>query len=125
VKIRRWRYKRERRAPHSSFMSFSLLHLELCSLDVLRVLSKQTLEISKEVKDSSVPDPSLVKVVKDSTLTILFSFRLISRVDCEEAGHRFGGFLQVGRTVGEERVRFGRRKGDLRPNSFLEGFPSP
>jgi hypothetical protein len=41
-------------------------------LSVLRVLSEQTLEISKEVKYSSVPDPSLAKVVKDSTLTILF-----------------------------------------------------
>jgi hypothetical protein len=47
------------------------LHLELYNLDVLRVLSKQTLEISKEVRDSSVPDPSLAKVVKYSTLTIL------------------------------------------------------
>jgi hypothetical protein len=59
--------------PHSSFLSFLTLHLELCSLDVLRVLSKQTLEINKEVKYSSVPDPSLAKVVKYSTLTILFS----------------------------------------------------
>ena len=51
--------------PHSSFSSFRILHLELYNLYVLRVLSKQTLEISKEVKDSSVPDPSLAKVVKD------------------------------------------------------------
>jgi hypothetical protein len=48
---------------------------------VLRVLSKQTLEINKEVKDPFVPDPSLVKVVKDSTLTILFSYRSIFTVD--------------------------------------------
>jgi hypothetical protein len=48
---------------------------------VLRVLSKQTLEISKEVKDSSVPDPSLVKVVKDPTLTILLSYRSVSIVE--------------------------------------------
>jgi hypothetical protein len=55
------------------------LHLELCSLDVLRVLSQQTLEISKEVKDSSIPDPSLAKVVKDPTLTILFSSEQFQR----------------------------------------------
>jgi hypothetical protein len=45
---------------------------KLWQLDVLRVLSEQTLEISEEVKDSSLHDPSLAKVVKDSTLTILF-----------------------------------------------------
>jgi hypothetical protein len=54
------------------------LHLELFSLDVLRVLGEQTLEISKEVKDSSVPDPSLAKEVKDPSLTILSSYRLIT-----------------------------------------------
>jgi hypothetical protein len=53
------------------------LHLELLSLDVLRVLGEQTLEINKEVKDSSVPDPSLAKEVKDPSLTILLSYRLI------------------------------------------------
>jgi hypothetical protein len=37
------------------------------------VLSKQALEIIKEVKYSSVPDPSLANVVKYSTLTILLS----------------------------------------------------
>jgi hypothetical protein len=42
---------------------------------VLRVLSEQTLEINKEVKDPSVPGPSLAKEVKDSSLTILFNYR--------------------------------------------------
>jgi hypothetical protein len=37
-----------------------------------------------EVKDPSFPDPSLAKVVKDSTLTILFQFRSISCIICEE-----------------------------------------
>jgi hypothetical protein len=80
VKIRRWRYKRERRVPHSSFMSFSLICFLSYATYVLRVLSKQTLEISKEVKYSFVPDPSLVKVVKDPTLTILFSPRSVPAV---------------------------------------------
>jgi hypothetical protein len=66
------------------------LHLELYSLDVLRVLSKQTLEINKEVKYSSVPDPSLVKVVKYPTLTILLSF--ISVLE---------GFVEAGIAVSE------------------------
>jgi hypothetical protein len=76
---------------------------------VLRVLSKQTLETSKEVKDPSVPGPSLAKEVKDSSLTILFSYRLISTVE-EEAGHRSGGFLQVGHTVGGDQFDLGRRR---------------
>jgi hypothetical protein len=54
----------------------STMHLELLSLDVLRVLGEQTLDISKEVKDPSIPDPSLFKEVKDSSLTILLSYRL-------------------------------------------------
>jgi hypothetical protein len=60
-------------------MSFSLSIFELCSLNVLRVLSKQTLEIIKEVKYSFVLDPILDKVVNDSNLTILLSFGFISR----------------------------------------------
>jgi len=55
-------------------------------------LSKQTLEINKEVKDSFVSGPSLAKVVKDSTLTILLSFRFISG-GIVKTGRRFGGFL--------------------------------
>jgi hypothetical protein len=51
--------------------SSSLVSLSFDNLNVLRVLSEQTLEISKEVKYSFVIDPRLVKVVKDSTLTIL------------------------------------------------------
>jgi hypothetical protein len=73
----------------------SLVSLSSSSLSVLRVLSEQTLEINKEVKDSSVPDPSLAKVVKDSTLTILFSSDpfLASFV---KRGATIGGFLQRG-----------------------------
>jgi hypothetical protein len=70
----------------------------------LRLLSKQTLEINREVKDPSVLDPSLVKVVKDSTLTILLRFRSISG-GIMETRHIFGGFLQTGCIVGERRVR--------------------
>jgi hypothetical protein len=90
----------------------------------LRVLSKQTLEISKEVKDPFVPDPSLVKVVKYSTLTILLSFRSISR-GIVETCRIFGGFLQTGHIVGERRVRSAWEKVDLRPNLFWKGLPSP
>jgi hypothetical protein len=43
-------------------------------LGVLRVLTEQTLEISSVVKDPTFPDPSLVKEVKDSSLTILHQF---------------------------------------------------
>jgi hypothetical protein len=49
-------------------------------LDVLRVLGEQTLEISKGVKDSLVPDPSLAKEVKHPSLTILLSYRLFATV---------------------------------------------
>jgi hypothetical protein len=68
-------------------MSFSFSIFELCSLNVLKVLSKQTLEIKKEVKYSFVPGPSLAKVVKYSTLTILLSFICIARGIV-----KFGGF---------------------------------
>jgi hypothetical protein len=52
-------------------------------LRVLRVLTKYTLKIKKGVKDSLVPDPSLAKVVKDSTLTILFSSDPFKSFICE------------------------------------------
>jgi hypothetical protein len=71
-------------APHSTLLSFYTFHLELFSLYVLRVLGKQTLETSKEVKDPYVPCPSLAKEVKDSSLTILFSHRSISTVKEED-----------------------------------------
>jgi hypothetical protein len=66
-------YKRKggRLTPHSR--SFSICKLSSGSLRVLRVLTRQTLEINMEVKDTSFLDLSLAKVVKDSTLTILFS----------------------------------------------------
>jgi hypothetical protein len=66
-------------------LSFYTLHLELFNLDVLRVLGEQTLETSKEVKDPSVPGPSLANEVKDSSLTILFSHRLISTMEGDRA----------------------------------------
>jgi hypothetical protein len=47
-------------------------------MGVLRVLTEQTLEISLVVKDSTFPDPSLAKEVKDSSLTILHKFLLSS-----------------------------------------------
>jgi hypothetical protein len=56
-------------------------------------LSKQTLEINKEVKDSFVPDPSLAKVVKYSTLTILFSIGQFSS-GLWKQGRISGVFLQ-------------------------------
>jgi hypothetical protein len=52
-------------------MIISLASLISSSLSVLRVLTRQILQISTKVKDSSFPGPSLEKVVKDSTLTIL------------------------------------------------------
>jgi hypothetical protein len=83
--------EKERRVftPHSCH--FSLCIFELCNLDVLRVLSKQTLEINKEVKYSSVLDSSLAKVVKYPTLTILFSSNNFSGVLWRRG--RFGAFL--------------------------------
>jgi hypothetical protein len=48
-------------------------------LGVLRVLTEQTLEISSVVKDSTFPDPSLAKEVKDSSLTILHQLLFIHR----------------------------------------------
>ena len=52
-------------------LSFLACIFDLYSLDVLRILSEQTLEINKEVKDSFVPNPSLATVENDSTLIIL------------------------------------------------------
>jgi hypothetical protein len=72
-------------------------------LRILRFLSKQTLEINKEVKYPYMIDPILVKVVKYSTLTILLNFRSILG-GIVETGHIFGGFLQIGHIVGERRV---------------------
>jgi hypothetical protein len=75
-------------------------------LDVLRVLSEQTLEISKEVKDSSVPDPSLAKVVKYSTLTILHSFRSVCNSDLWSQGTILRVSAGLGRTAKEREARF-------------------
>jgi hypothetical protein len=73
--------------------SFSLVSLSSDNLNVLRVLSEQTLEINKEVKDSFVIDPRLVKVVKDSTLTILVLFNIGFKSIVFEARHKFDVFL--------------------------------
>ena len=58
-----------------------LLAREPMHLGVLRVLTKQTLEIISVVKDSTYPNPSLAKEVKDSSLTILLNYRLFVRVE--------------------------------------------
>jgi hypothetical protein len=57
----------------------------------LRVLSQETLETSKEVKDPSVPGPSLAKEVKDSSLTILYSPDSIQE-SFVQAGRSLKGF---------------------------------
>jgi hypothetical protein len=75
-------------------------------LGVLRVLSEQTLDISKEVKDSFVPDPSLAKVVKDSTLTILHSFRSVCSSDLWSQGAILRVSVGLGRTAKEREARF-------------------
>jgi hypothetical protein len=63
------------REPHFLILDhFSLATLSFGSLSILRVLTRQTQEISTEVKDPSFTGPSLAKVVKDSTLTTLFSY---------------------------------------------------
>lgn len=95
------------RAPHFLILDhFSLATLNSGSLSVLRVLTRQTLEISTEVKETSFPGPSLAKVVKDSTLTILFSSDPFSAIICEE-GCTVGGFPSERGTVQAKEVRFG------------------
>jgi hypothetical protein len=79
-----------------AFLTFLTCIFELYNLEVLRVLSKQTLEISKEVRDSSIPDPSLAKVVKDSTITILLVLDQFCSSDLWKQGHSFGGFCRTG-----------------------------
>jgi hypothetical protein len=70
---------------------------------VLRVLSQETLETNKEVKDPSVPGPSLAKEVKDSSLTILFSPDSIQELFVQ-AGRSLKGFSsRLGAPV-EEKV---------------------
>jgi hypothetical protein len=62
-------------------------------LGILRVLTEQTLEINSVVKDPTFPDPSLVKEVNDSSLTILHQFYSVPGAFVE-AGRIVGGFLQ-------------------------------
>jgi len=81
VKIRHWSVKEKggHLTPHSGH--FYTLHLEIFILYVLSDLGEQTLETKKEVKDPSVLGPRLAKEVKYSSLTILFSHKLISIVE--------------------------------------------
>jgi hypothetical protein len=84
------------RAPHFLILDhFSFATLSSGSLSVLRVLTRQTLEISTEVKDPSFPGPSLAKVVKDSTLTILSSSNPF-QLSFVKKGALLRGFLQRG-----------------------------
>jgi hypothetical protein len=62
-------------------------------LEVLRVLTEQTLEISSVVKDPTQPGPSLVTEVKDSSLTILHQFYSVPGAFVE-TWRIVGGFLQ-------------------------------
>jgi hypothetical protein len=73
----------------------SLVSLSSSSLTVLRVLTRQTLEISTEVKDPSFTSPSLAKVVKDSTLVILFSSYLLQLLSLRR-GALLEGFCRRG-----------------------------
>jgi hypothetical protein len=68
----------------------------------LRVLSKQTLATSKEVKDSSVPGSSLAKEVKDPSLTILIQSQVFNKSHLELM-HRSEGFSAVGCILGRKR----------------------
>jgi hypothetical protein len=87
------------RAPHFLILDhFTFSTLSSGSLSVLRVLTKQTLEISTEVKDPSFLDPILAKVVKYSTLTILSSSDLFQQSFVKQ-GTLLKGFLQSGHTV--------------------------
>jgi hypothetical protein len=79
----------------------------------LRVLSEQTLETSKEVKDFSVPGPSLAKEVKDPSLTILSRHRY-STFSIWWLGRRSEGFSSSGGTPSKgEKFIFYLRRLDL------------
>jgi hypothetical protein len=87
------------RAPHFLILDhFSIATLSSGSLCVLRVLARQTLEINMEVKDLSFPGPSLVKVVKYSTLAILSSSESF-QLSVVKKGPLLRGFCREGRTV--------------------------
>jgi hypothetical protein len=78
----------------------------------LRVLGEQTLEISSVVKDSTFPDPSLVKEVEDPSLTILLSHRLFYRAE-EEKCAPVRVFQQKGAPLEEEQFDLKRGRGIL------------
>jgi hypothetical protein len=73
-------------------------------LGVLRVLIEQTLEINSVVKDSTFPDPSLAKEVKDSFLTILVQVLFDSVAVCGGREHCWRFSAELGRTVLERGV---------------------
>ena len=82
------------------------MSLSCDNLNILRVLSKQTLDINKEVKDSSIRDPSLAKVVKYS-IAILLSLDQFSVVVFEARAHICGFSAGLGHTGEGRRVHFG------------------
>jgi hypothetical protein len=51
------------------------------------------------VRDTSIPDPSLAKVVKDSTITILSVSDQFVAMICGNKGAVWGGFVELGRTA--------------------------
>jgi hypothetical protein len=76
--------EKERRVPHSSFLiilSFALVSLRAWAFEGFVSLNPRDQQGGERFL---VSDLSLVKVVKDPTLTILLSFRFILEVYCEE-----------------------------------------
>ena len=87
------------RVPHFLIIDhFSIATLSYGSVGVLMVLTRQTLEINMEVKYPSFPSPSLAKLVKYSTLTILSSSKLFQLLVVKK-GALFRGFCREGRTI--------------------------
>jgi hypothetical protein len=65
------------------------------------------------VKDSTFPDPSLAKEVKDSSLTILVQVLFHSVVVCGGRAYCWRFSAELGRTVLERVVQFAQRWLDL------------
>jgi hypothetical protein len=82
---------------------------------VLRVLSQETLETSKEVKDSSVPGPSLSEL-QDPSLAILLRHRY-SSVRIWRLGHRSEVFSSSG-------AHLQGKKGSIFSREARSFFPS-
>ena len=109
--------------PHSSFMLFFYWDHLTYAAYILRVLSQETLEASKEVKDSSVPGPSLAKEVKDSSLTILLQFSSVSEASWGSKLQLWGFLCRTGvhclgkkNSLGTKNTRSG---GDLTSKVFV------